>query len=164
MYGYPEKDSTLVSRPKKKEEQALTPKKEDKPPTTSPEKYDANAAVKYIKEHVTDSDPKGSCAHYIRLALEAGGLDTKGHPVYAKNYVAFLKTKGFSSIDSDQYNPVGSAQKGDIAVFENYDGGDKAGHIQIYTGSGWVSDFQQREFWPGPGYRKYKPKFTVFRK
>lgn len=37
------------------------------------------------------------------------------------------------------------------------------GHIQMYNGSIWISDFKQGDFWPGKGYRKHQPHYEIFR-
>lgn len=54
---------------------------------------------------------------------------------------------------------------------EGYEGGTMCnscgcpcGHIQMYNGIQWVSDFfQPRKFWPGRDYELYKPGYEVFR-
>ena len=61
-----------------------------------------------------------------------------------------------------------------IVVFDTYPGQPKhpAGHIQIYNGEKWVSDFVQRRFWPSTAYENdYKKRkeekrevnFKIFR-
>jgi hypothetical protein len=100
---------------------------------------------------------KGICATNSRLGLEAGGLDTTGHPVDAKDYGPFLVTHGAAAVPSDNYAP----QAGDIAVFDGTDQ-HKYGHIQVFDGNQWVSDFKQR------GYSPYRdksstPPSTVYR-
>jgi hypothetical protein len=55
------------------------------------------------------------------------------------------------------------AGKGDVAVIQPYQGGDPNGHICMYDGDQWVSDFKQRDMWGGPGYRKNKPVCIVYR-
>jgi hypothetical protein len=98
----------------------------------------------------------GKCATNCRWALHAAGIDTTGHPRYAKDYGPFLEDQGFSSVPLDNnYVP----QKGDVAVF----GGNEkhpAGHIQIYDGKGWVSDCKQRGFSP---YSGSTPPSTIYR-
>ena len=92
------------------------------------------------------------CAKYVRLALEAGGIDTAGHPEHAKDYGDFLKKIGFHEVSKEGYSP----QKGDIRVWQNYPGGNISGHIHMYDGSQWVSDFfEPNNHGPGPRYRKY---------
>lgn len=52
---------------------------------------------------------------------------------------------------------------GDIVVIQSYTGGSVHGHIQMYNGTQWVSDFKQSGFWPGSGYRKNEPSYSIFR-
>jgi hypothetical protein len=62
---------------------------------------------------------------------------------------------------------------GDIAVIHGYPGGTTCdscgcpcGHIQMYNGDQWVSDFFQpthRTFYPGPGYEENAPSFEIYR-
>jgi type VI secretion system secreted protein VgrG len=101
----------------------------------------------------------GKCARYVRYALEAGGLDTSGAPVSAKDYGAWLETRGFCAVPDLNY----LATKGDVVVLQAYKGGSAHGHIAIYSGSNWVSDFVQRDLWGGPGYRKAQPAKQVYR-
>lgn len=80
----------------------------------------------------------------------------------AKDYTPFLLSKGFNIENSTDYTPI----KGDIAVFESFMGTTKYhehGHIQMYNGTQWVSDFKQKGFWPGTDYRKFQPSFTILR-
>ncbi len=102
------------------------------------------------------------CARYIAFALEAGGLTTAGRPNAAKNYGPFLIKLGFNKVqvDNSMYKP------GDIAVFEAFQGKTKYhqyGHIQMYNGEKWVSDFVQRDFWAGYDYRTYQPNYSIYR-
>ena len=112
-----------------------------------------NAYPKYIKKKC------GWCAKSIRLALEAGGIDTQIHPRSAKNYGPYLLKWGFEPISSTGYTPVA----GDIRVFQPYVGGSIYGHINMYNGSKWVSDFVENGFWPGPGYQKNQPEYKIYR-
>ncbi len=60
--------------------------------------------------------------------------------------------------------------KGDIAVFQPPDKEHEHGHIQMYNGKIWVSDFKQEGkdgFWPGPAYRQQsymnkKDSFAIY--
>ncbi|CAA0145416.1 putative enzyme [Tenacibaculum maritimum] len=106
--------------------------------------------------------PIGKCAKYVRLALEDGGMSTNGRPNAAADYVSFLPKKGFKEVQvfDDNY------QKGDIAVFERFQGVKKYhkyGHIQIYNGEKWVSDFFQTDFWAGNDYRVKEPNYKIYR-
>jgi|SRR6185437_672459 len=101
-----------------------------------------------------------SHARTVRLSLEAGGLNTKGHPLYSKNYGPFLLKLGFSLISSSNYMP----KQGDIRVFQPYPGGDPVGHIDVYEGTWWFSDFKETNFWPSAKYKKYHPAYQIFRR
>jgi hypothetical protein len=100
-----------------------------------------------------------SHARAIRLALEAGGMNTKGHPLLSKNYGPFLSKLGFSLISPTNYIPRTS----DIRVFQPYADGDPIGHIDAYDGNQWVSDFKEANFWPSAKYKKYHPNYQIFR-
>ena len=101
---------------------------------------------------------KGACAMHVRIAIEAGGLSTIGRPESAKDYNVFLRKIGFSVINEAEYIPI----KGDIVVIQNIVG-HIHGHIAMYNGEYWISDFRQRDFWGGEAYRSNKPKHTFFR-
>ncbi len=100
-----------------------------------------------------------SHARAIRLSLKAGGLDTKGYPSHSKDYGPFLIKLGFSLISPTNYIP----RRGDIRVFQPYPGGDPVGHIDVYEGNQWVSDFKEDNFWPSAKYKKYHPAYQIFR-
>jgi len=119
---------------------------------------DIDKAAKHLDQN---AGPKSEhrCAKAVREALVAGGLNTSGNPRHAKDYIDFLPEKGFEEVPKANYVP----QKGDIAVFQNYPGGSPSGHIQMYNGDIWESDFKQPNFWPGSGYRK-ADNYKIFRK
>jgi RHS repeat-associated protein len=100
----------------------------------------------------------GKCAKFVRLSLEAGGMKTAGRPVSAKNYGPFLAKKGFEIIGTENYTPL----IGDIRVFQPYLGGSIHGHIDMYNGSQWISDFKENNVWPSRGYGK-NPDYQIFR-
>ncbi|HEY4327011.1 MAG TPA: hypothetical protein VGN20_23695 [Mucilaginibacter sp.] len=106
------------------------------------------------QDNVEDSHAKA-----IRLALEAGGMNTKGHPLLSKNYGPFLSKLGFSLINPTNYVP----KAGDMRAFQPYSGGDPVGHIDVYDGNQWVSDFKEPNFWPSAKYKKYHPNYQIFR-
>ncbi|MDD4991454.1 MAG: FG-GAP-like repeat-containing protein [Paludibacter sp.] len=123
--------------------------------------YDKDKAVDKMNK-IALSKSQGQCAKYVRIGLEAGGLNTTGHPLAAKDYNEFLQKRGFVTVDSENYVPA----KGDIAVFDSFQGKNTYhafGHIQMYNGSQWISDFKQSGFWAGSDYRVYKPSYTILR-
>ncbi len=88
------------------------------------------------KRALAKSDSK--CAKYVRIALEAAGADTKGHPVAASDWGATLIKNGYKEIPEEFRSP----QKGDVYIItktkvHGY------GHIAGYDGKQWVSDFKQ---------------------
>jgi uncharacterized Zn-binding protein involved in type VI secretion len=112
---------------------------------------DTDAAVKHLNAHAHDKSIH-RCAQYTREAIEAGGGNV-GRTGEARNYGPLLERGGFSRVagsgDMDSYRP----QAGDVAVFQSRVGTDNPGHMQMYNGSRWVSDFRQNSFYPGNGYR-----------
>jgi hypothetical protein len=116
------------------------------------------ATIRYLDSHATATS-HGTCAKAVRLALLAGGLNIDLHPVLAKLYGPYLQRNGFATVSPAGYTPVA----GDIVVIQPYPGGNSAGHITMYDGRIWVSDFRQRDMWAGPGYRAYKPPFAIYR-
>jgi GH24 family phage-related lysozyme (muramidase) len=121
--------------------------------------FDVEKAVAALNANAA-SGSLGKCAKYVRMAINAGGVATPNNPVSAKNYKGYLEKFGFKQISTASY------QKGDIAVFEAFQGDSKYhehGHIQMYNGSQWVSDFKQRDYWAGGDYRKHKPGNVVYR-
>lgn len=52
---------------------------------------------------------------------------------------------------------------GDVAIIQPIPG-HPHGHMTMYNGSIWISDFKQYNgLYPGPSYRKHKPVFTIYR-
>lgn len=85
------------------------------------------------------------CAKSVRLALESAGAKFNSHPVAAADWGNTLQKIGYQKINVAFDRP----QKGDIYIIKRTQN-HVYGHIAAYTGSSWVSDFQQR------GYAVYK--------
>lgn len=51
---------------------------------------------------------------------------------------------------------------GGIVVIDGFPG-TPDGHMAMYNGSQWVSDFKQRDLYPGPRYRTARPGYKVYR-
>lgn len=79
------------------------------------------------------------CAKYVRIALEAGGGDTSGHPIAASDWGPTLKKIGYKEIPEEFNKP----QLGDIYIITKTDK-HQYGHIAGYDGSQWISDFKQK--------------------
>jgi hypothetical protein len=99
------------------------------------------------------------CAMYCRLGMEAAGLNTADRPQSgdAGDYGPFLLRHGAQTVAPDSYVP----QVGDVVVFDKTDQ-HPFGHIEMYDGHQWVSDFMQHSFSP---YRDASstPPFTIYR-
>lgn len=109
--------------------------------------FNIEAATQYLTEHANNSSVK-ACAKYVRKALEAGGLDTTGHPVSAADYSTYLPKLGFDLVSDGYGNKLPSnytPKKGDIVVIDRV-GKHKHGHIAMYNGHQWISDFKQKGF------------------
>lgn len=120
--------------------------------------YDAQAAADFASTHA-HAHSTGNCARYVRRAIEAGGAQLT-RTNFAKDYGPALAGAGF------QPAPSGPAHKGDVAVIQPAPG-HPDGHMAIFNGNTWVSDFRQRPgpqgFYPGDAYRKAKPAYTIYR-
>ena len=110
--------------------------------------WDINKAVYALNSNAA-STAKHQCARYVRLAIEAGGLSTDGRPTSAYKYQWYLPTIGFNEItqlgnrEQQSQWSSSSAKSGDIAVMEH----GVHGHICMWNGSQWVSDFFQNNMW-----------------
>jgi hypothetical protein len=100
----------------------------------------------------------GKCAHFVREALEAAGADTTGNPVSAKDWGPTLFRAGFTVVTDVPY----VAELGDVVVIQPTST-NLHGHIAGFDGRNWISDFVQREMWPGPAYQQEKPPHNFYR-
>ncbi len=132
-------------------------------------KFNIPAAVSYLDPNA-QTGPTGQCATYVRQALAKGGIVINPHPRDAKDYGPYLLLQGFVVVSMKKYSP----SAGDIVVIQNYpagvdqsgkpyDASNPAGHIAMYDGAQWVSDFVQRDMWGGPGMRAVQPNFVIYR-
>lgn len=118
---------------------------------------DTGMMLDYLRSHA-NAAPQGDCATYVREALEAGGINTSGHPVAAADYDTFLLTKGYVEVNTLNYTP----QAGDIIVLERVPG-HEYGHIAMFDGAKWISDFVQKDMWGGSAYRN-KAEYSILRR
>lgn len=122
---------------------------------------DVGKAVEHLNKHAA-AKSQGWCAKYVRQAIEAGGVTILNRPEFAKDYGQKLIELGFRQITEAKYACI-LFEKGDVAVFQP-PSGQEAGHIQMYNGNIWVSDFIQTEgIYPGPSFRKEKVDYEIFR-
>src|SRR5208282_5423550 len=110
----------------------------------------------------------GRCATFVREAIEAGGL-TVSRAGSAKDYGPRLIQAGFVA----RVGAGTAYQKGDVAVIDGFTKSDgdgikkdhMDGHLAMYDGTQWISDFKQTGITPYPGsdYEKAKPKVVIYR-
>lgn len=100
----------------------------------------ARAAAEFSKKYNLGTRSTGSCAKYVRSYLMASGYPLSGWPVAAADYINFLPKYGFTPVQgrATQISP----EVGDISITQRF-GNHKYGHIAIWNGSNWVSDFKQ---------------------
>jgi hypothetical protein len=130
-------------------------------PLDIPTEVDMDKVIAHLdkKAHATYETAKGQCARYVREALEAGGAQIVARQEYGKDYGKVMDgIPRYSKIDAAGYVP----QRGDVAVLQP-PSGKTAGHVQIYNGTQWVSDFKQEGFYPGPAYRNEKVSYEIYR-
>lgn len=100
------------------------------------------------------SSSQGRCAAYVRKALQAAGYSFTPQSSAYQYANGTLQSAGFVKINTNNYEP----KVGDVAVF-NRTSKNPHGHIQIYDGNSWVSDFRQPKFSPYSQHNGY----TVWR-
>lgn len=104
------------------------------------------------------------CSRAVTLALEAGGLKFE-RAKYGGNMGPYLLRAGWESLPDDTTN----FQKGDICVIKGLGRRDKQGnpmgHICMYDGKQWVSDFYQRSWdvYHGQAKRGKNTKFYRYK-
>ncbi len=144
--------------------------------------FDKKKAADYATKNVIKDAEfgKGKCSPYTPRAINAGfgGKEVvpaeNGKNLAGSAYGPSLINAGFTMIhNSEVAGEFKSPQIGDIAVIEGPDGGKTCltgidgicGHIQIWNGEHWVSDFVQysRPFYPGKAYADQNKAFKIYR-
>ena len=119
----------------------------------------------------------GKCAEYVRKALTAGDLRGKiqkqfgGKLGNAHEYLTKLPNLGFNRVYSGSSLKSFQLMKGDVVVFDRgvYGSDNKSGggwvygHVAIWTGGNWVSDFIQNTVYPHSKYASKGIPFSIFR-
>jgi hypothetical protein len=121
--------------------------------------FDVDKAVQYLDSHAQPHSIH-RCAHYTAdaITMPAAGGQPMTRVEDAKNFGPQLEAAGFREVTD------GTLQKGDVAVIQPYAGGNPSGHMTMFDGTNWVSDFNQGpSMYPGPGYRAKKPPYKIYR-
>ena len=111
-----------------------------------------------VADYITkNAAPKSRtmCAGYVIIAMWHGGCPIGLIPAYAYNKT--LPQIGFEEIPLKGYKP----KKGDISVVPS-NSKHPFGHIAVYNGKQWVSDFKQHHILPSRAY-KANGKYQIFR-
>ena len=108
--------------------------------------YDKDKSVEYLTENA-ETKSKTWCAWYVMRALNAGGCPAYLLPAYGYSWL--LPQMDFVEVSKKNYTPL----KGDIIVFPAV-GKHIWGHIQMWNGKQWVSDFKQKNMIPAKAYHK----------
>jgi hypothetical protein len=120
--------------------------------------WDVNKAVKFLQDHA--SKPSDSCAHYTSNAIDAGfGAKVVQRPALAKDFGPALVKAGFHEYSSNEIK-FGDWKKGDLVVFQAI-GEHRKGHMAMFDGTRWISDFRQLNFYvlkdgSKPTYKIYR--------
>ena len=117
--------------------------------------WNITSAVQHLDSHA-GSESLGRCAEFTSRAIGAGGLSITGRES-AKDFGPSLLAAGFHEVPSD-----GLYKKGDVVVIQGIPG-HLHGHMAMFDGDQWVSDFKQRSLYPGEGYRHAMPSYVVYR-
>lgn len=111
-------------------------------------------AAKYARQKGL-SRSTGYCARYVRQALQSAGYKFTGQSsAYLYHTKGTLASAGFMQIDSKT-----PWQIGDVMIFGS-NSSHKHGHIQIWDGKNWISDFIQSTW---KVYRNNCPGFSLWR-
>lgn len=120
-------------------------------PSSKAADVDVSKLVRYVTERARASST-GKCARYVREGLMHAGLKISTWPRKALGYLQALEKWGFAKLSPQE---ASHPRVGDIAV-SGYDG--ECGHIAVWNGHSWVSDFVHRTASAGIG-----PVRAVFR-
>lgn len=123
--------------------------------------FNPQAAVEALHRNAFPT-PQKRCAEMTRKAIAAGlGIpDTRaitGTIISAADYSGALGKLGYAPLSWSTYQP----RVGDVLVEPRLPGHEN-GHMAMYDGTRWVSDFPQHDMWGGTVFKKYK-RGIVFR-
>ena len=132
--------------------------------------WDKQMAIVHLRAHAQPPYGVGKCATYVREAIEAGHLIIlRIGSGSAKDYGPRLTMAGFIAQSGDPW----PYQAGDVAVIDGFtksaaEGIKKDhtdGHLAMYDGIQWISDFSQTGVTPYPGsdYEKAAPSYVIYR-
>lgn len=119
--------------------------------------WDHRKALEHLRRRAAPRS-LGLCARYTREAIEAGGL-VLVRQASARDYGGSLVAAGFLEMDGPL---AGLPRPADVVVIEGFVG-QPDGHMAMFDGLHWISDFVQRDLYPGPHYRQRRPAYRLYR-
>jgi hypothetical protein len=126
--------------------------------------FDVKAAVEKLNSQIPQNNQSSSnCAKFTMNAVDKGYCDKSsvGHrKTHAYQFGELLTSRGFSEVSTSE------DVAGDIIVFNKGEGAYSSGHMEMFNGSEWVSDFKQASKYPSQndrnwrnlGYKRYRHK------
>ncbi|WP_201529474.1 CHAP domain-containing protein [Psychrobacter frigidicola] len=148
--------NNLSAHAKQKEYQLATltnrlyTKKQQQQYGSVPDRNSAPAIAAARASSVARSRSSGYCARYVRKALQSAGYEFRPNPsAYQYASRGTLSSAGFSKISNNM-----QPQVGDVVVYDR-SSRHPHGHIQIFDGGDWVSDFRQNSISPYSGAYSY---------
>lgn len=124
--------------------------------------WDKERALDHLRENAHEGSTR-NCGVYVRQAIEAGGIKIerlRDAEQGAKDYGPNLERAGFIKL------PDGAApQAGDVVVIQSPGDRNPKGHMAMFDGKDWISDYNQKgEFYPGGAYSAKKPPYVMYRR
>ncbi|MGH9422729.1 MAG: CHAP domain-containing protein [Thermoanaerobaculia bacterium] len=138
--------------------------------------WDVNFAIQSLRSAAAGRKSSGDCARFTREAIEAGFVNQcvafpRPHPVAgrrrAMDYGPSLQAVGFILLAG----MCGGFQAGDVAIVDGFGNGKhEPGHMAMFDGKRWISDFEQNNYvgreggvYPGSAYQLGKPGYRFYR-
>lgn len=107
----------------------------------------------YWLEQNSGPASKTCCAWFVMRAMQQGNIPAIILPAWAYKY--YLPSLGFEPIKNYDIN---HPKVGDIYVYQRA-GTSKWGHIAMWTGKHWCSDFKQHKICVSSNYKNETPVF-----
>ncbi len=121
--------------------------------------WDKERALEHLRKNAQGKSQQ-DCATYVRRAIEAGGIKVEPRVRDAQDYGPSLEHAGFVKITENT-----EPQAGDVAVIQSPSTAHPSGHMAMFDGKKWISDYRQEQgLYPNSTYRANKPKYDIYRR